>query len=177
MTHSKLEVANFIQSEWMKDYFRFDDVAADFEVLDFQQSSNSLCVQCRFVGDETKKGNDDDILVMMRFDPSKYAGVFPRQLQIITLEEKYTWPDSGACAALADGYIEDDVSVLNVEYVEWDDPRLSDEAVDDILNKHDHDAIADTLINKYSAKIKMPDFVPNRLRAHFSKIINDFKRI
>jgi hypothetical protein len=78
--HSKLEVANFIQSEWAKDCFRFDDVAADFEILDFQQSSNSLCVQCRFVGDGTKKGNDDDALVMMRFDPSKYAGVFPRQL-------------------------------------------------------------------------------------------------
>jgi hypothetical protein len=90
------------------------------------------------------------------------------------LEEKYTWPDSDACAALADGYIKDEVSVLDVEYVEWDDPRLSDAAVDVILNKHDHDAIADALVNNYYAKIKMPDFIPMRLKSYFEKFIFEF---
>ena len=65
-------------------------------------------------------------LVMFRYDPENYDGFFPSQFQIVTLEIKYTWSDNLGCDALASGYNED-ISLQGVDYVGWDDPKLSDE--------------------------------------------------
>ncbi len=174
MSHTKQQIANWILGQWADDYFKFNYIKADFQVLDFQRVGNSLKVQYRFVADETQNGNENDSLVMFRFEPDSYTGVFPAQLLIVTNQDVYTWDSSDECEALAEGYVEED-SDASVEAVDWDDPSLSDEVVDLLLSNADHDAIADTLINLFDAKTKMPDFVPDRLKAHFSKIMNDFK--
>ena len=113
---------------------------------------------------------------MFRYDPENYDGFFPSQFQIVILEIKYTWGDSEGCDALASVYNEE-ISLHDLDYVDWDNPKLSDEVVEILLGVSDLHAVAQTLINLYDAKKKMPDFVPNRLKTHFSKIINDFKSI
>jgi len=174
MTHTNEQLATWIAGEWAKDYFRFDDIQAEFKVLNFLRTDNSLCVQCSFIADETKKGNDSESLVLFRYDPENYDGFFPSQFQIVTMEIKYTWDDSSGCDSLASGYNEEDV-LQDVDYVDWDDPVLSDEVVEILLAGIDTYAAAVTLINLYNAKAKMPDFVPNRLKMYFSKIINDYE--
>ena len=112
-------------------------------------------------------------LVMFRYDPENYDGFFPSQFQIVTLEIEYTWDDSKSCDALASGYNEE-ILLCDVDYVDWDDPKLCDEAVEILLSKTDLQAVTETLVNVYNATTKMPDFVPNRLKTYFSKMLNDF---
>jgi hypothetical protein len=174
MSHTKEQIAAWIVSQWADDYYRFDDIRADFKVLEFERTANSLWVRCSFVGDETRKGVDWNNLVMFRYDPVNHIGFFPSQLQIVNLEDKYIWDDSDGCDVLADGYDMDPID-YDVTYVGWDDPKLSDEVIKKLVADSDHWAIAETLINLYDAKSKMPDFVPARLKPYFIKIINDFK--
>lgn len=174
MPHTSEKIASWIQDLWADDYFRFDDVQADFKVLSFERKDESVRVTLKFVADESKKGNDSESLVMFRYDPENYDGYFPNQVQIVTLEEEYTWENSAACDDLTDHISEDTLSV-DIDYVDWDDPKLTDEVVIDLLNNHDRFAIADTLINLHNAKNVMPDFVPTRLRPHFEQMIKEFK--
>ena len=175
ITHTNEQLATWIAGEWAKDYFKFDDIQAEFKVLSSLRTDNSLCLQCSFVADETKKGNDSEDLVMFRYDPENYDGFFPSQFQIVTLEIKYTWSDNLGCDALASGYSED-MSLQGVDYVGWDDPKLSDEVVEILLSGCDQYAAAETLINLYDAEAKMPDFVPDRLKLQFSQLVKDLSK-
>ena len=173
MSHAKEQIANWIRERWAADYFRFDDVQADLKILCFEKKDNSLQVRLIFIADESKKGNDSESLVMFRYDAEKYQGFFPNQVQIVTIEEKYTWESSAACDALSD-HISEDTLHVDVDWVDWDDPKISDEAVNQLLRGNDQYAIADTLINLYGAKVLMPAFVPTRLKPYFERIINEF---
>jgi len=174
MPHTSEELANWIQDLWADDYFRFDDVKADFKVLSFERKDATVRVTLSFVADESKKGNDSESLVMFRYDPENHVGYFPKQVQIVTIEEEYTWENSAACDELTDHISEDTLSV-DVEYLDWDDPELTDEVIAELLSSNDEYAIADTLINLHNAKIKMPDFVPARLKPHFEQMIKEFE--
>jgi hypothetical protein len=174
MTHTKEQVASWIRDQWAADYFRFDDIQADFKVLSFVREDASLQVKLSFVADESKKGNDSESLVMFRYDPESYDGFFPNQVQIVTLEEKYSWENTAGCDALT-AHINEETLDIDVDYVDWDDPILTDEVVIHLLNNNDQFAIADTLINLHNAKIKMPDFVPARLKPHFEQMIKEFE--
>jgi hypothetical protein len=96
MQLSKERIASWILRRWADDYFRFDDVMADFKVISFECIENSLSVKMSFIGDETKKGNESESLIMFRYDTNYYQGFFPSQVQFITLEEKYEWTDAVA---------------------------------------------------------------------------------
>jgi len=174
MSHTKERIAEWIVGEWADDYYKFDNIQADFKVLDFERTGNSIIVQYSFVGDDTKKGADSESLVLFRYDPASHDGFFPRQLQIVTLKDQYTWGSSDGCNRLAAGYDMESID-CDVDYVDWDDPRLSDEVVEKLVDDSDHWAIAETLINLYDAKTKVPDFVPERLKPYFIEIINDFE--
>ncbi len=173
MKNTKEKIATWILDEWAKNYFRFNDIQADFKVLSFEQTENVLSVKCSFVSDESKNSSELDSLVMFRYDPENYDGFFPSQVQIITLEVKYTWVDNESCDSLASGYSEE-ISSHDVDYVNWNDPKINDEVVKILLNGTDQYAVAETLINLHDAKVKMPDFVPDRLKSYFSKIITAF---
>jgi hypothetical protein len=174
MSHTKEQIAKWIRDQWAADYFRFDDVQADFKVLSFVRQDESLQVTLSFIADESKKGNDSESLVMFRYDPENYQGFFPKYLQIVTLDETYTFENSEDCDALAEPTCEN-TGVIDVEYVDWDDPKLTDEVVAELLSRNDEYAIAETLINLHNAKIKMPDFVPARLKPYFEQMIKEFE--
>ena len=176
MTHTNEDIADWIHGNWAADYFRFDDIQADFKVLSFKRVNDSLMVKMSFVADESKKGVDSESLVLFRYDPENHQGFFPGCVQIVTLEEKYTWENSEKCDSLGKHTMEDTLDV-DVEYVEWSDPKLSDDVVAQLINSYDHYAIGDTLVNKYEAKKKLPDFVPERLKPHFVKIVNEFEEL
>ena len=176
MSHTKEQIANWIRGQWAADYFRFDDVQADFKILWFEKQDKSLKVRLSFIADESKKGNDSESLVMFRYDAESYQGFFPNQVQIITIEMKYAWENSAACDALLDHASEDKLYV-DIDWVGWNDPKISDEAVNQLLSGHDRYAIADTLINLHGAKTRMPDFVPTRLKPYFENMVREFYRI
>ena len=173
MQLSKERIASWILRRWADDYFRFDDVKADFKVISFECIENSLSVKMSFIGDETKKGNESESLIMFRYDTNHYQGFFPSQLQFITLEEKYEWTDAVALHQLEECISEDTINV-EVDYIDWSDPLISDEALDVLVYGNDQYAIADSLINLYGADTKMPDFVPPRLHPIFKKFIESF---
>lgn len=176
MSHTKEQIADWISNQWASNYFRFDDIQADFRVLSFERVDNSLHVTVSFIADESKKGYETESLVMFRYDPANHQGFFPKYLQIVALSETYTFENSEDCDELAEPASED-TGVEDVQYVDWDDPRLSDEIVAELLRSNDEYAIAETLINLHGAKKQMPDFVPARLKPHFEKMIMDFREL
>jgi hypothetical protein len=176
MAHKNEDIADWIREIWAADYFRFDDIQADFKVISFKRVDDSLFVKISFVGDESKKGVDSESLVLFRYDPENHRGFFPGCVQIITVEEKYTWENSEKCDSLAE-HISEDTLDVDVDYVDWDDPILSNDAVEQLVNSYDQYAIADTLVNKFGARNNLPDFIPERLKPHFKKIIDDFEQI
>jgi hypothetical protein len=174
MPHTKERIASWILNRWADDYYRFDDVKAGFKVISFECIENSLLVKMSFIGDESKKGNDSDSIIMFRFDPENHEGFFPVQLQIITLEEKYEWDNALSCSQLEECRSEETINI-EVEYIDWSDPRISDEELEVLVYENDQYALAETLINLYEANIKMPDFVPQRLHTIFKKMMADFQ--
>lgn len=173
MAHQVDDISEWIQREWSEDQFRFDDIQADFKVLELSQTESSVRVKLSFVSDESRKGIDSESLVMFRYDPENYNSFFPCTVQIVTFETEYTWTSSEDCEQLASDYEEDNLNV-NVDYVDWDDPRLSDECVGSLLNSCDQLAIAETLVGLYGATKRMPDFVPDRLKPYFAKFIEKY---
>jgi len=173
MEHTKEQLASWILSEWSEDYYHFDDVVADFEIQDMKREGNSIHVQCSFLGDETKKGVEDEHLVLFEYDPENHSGFFPSEFQLITFQIVYTWSTAEECDALTSDY-ESNFCDIDVVSVAWDDSELRDEIVEQLLDQQDEIAIAETLINLHNAKEVMPEFVPNRLRPYFEKIIQKF---
>ena len=167
-------IAKWIKNLWAGDYFRFDDIKADFKVISFERVDNTLLVKMSFAADESKKGVDSDSLVLFRYDPESHLGFLPNQVKIVTLLEKYVWANTAACDALSD-HISEETLDVSVEYIGWDDPRLSEEVVKVLVDGNDHYAIADTLIKLHNAKVELPQFVPERLKFYFNQMINDFK--
>jgi len=66
MAHKNEDIADWIRENWAADYFRFDDIQADFKVISFNRVDDSLFVKISFVGDESKKGVDSESLVLFR---------------------------------------------------------------------------------------------------------------
>jgi hypothetical protein len=172
MTHTNQQLAQWIESEWSEDQFRYQDIQADFRVLNFIRDGNSLTVSCSFISDEAKMGSDAESLVLFRYDPENYDTFFPRTVQMITADIKYVWGSKSECDDLSSQYEEESLD-LDVDQLEWEDPRLSDLAVETLLRNSDHRAIAETLVELYGAKDSMPSFVPERLRPYFKKYIED----
>jgi hypothetical protein len=174
MIHSNEQLEDWILSKWADDYFRFEDVEAEFKVSEVVRVGNSLEVSCSFIGDETKHGNTSTDFVMFTFDPEFYLGCFPKVLQLVYLKTRYSWPSQKDCDQLADSYEEENIE-LDIDTVAWDDPRLTDEAVEAILGHVDHFAIAETLLGLYDCTKGLPAFVPVRLIPYFRKYIEDFQ--
>jgi hypothetical protein len=174
MLHSNEQLKDWISAEWVNDYFRFEDVAAEFKVSKVVRVGNSLEVSCQFIGDETQHGNTSADYVMLTYDPEFYSGCFPTVLQIVHLTIRYTWPSQEECDQLAESYDEENLE-LDINHVNWDDPRLTDEAVDALLGYADQSAIAATLLSLYDCDKGLPAFVPERLKPYFKKYIEDFK--
>jgi len=174
MLHSNEQLEDWISAEWANDYFRFEDVAAEFKVSKVVRVGNTLEVSCQFIGDETQHGNTSADYVMLTYDPEFYSGCFPKVLQLVHLTIRYTWPSQEECDQLAESYDEENLE-LDIDHVDWDDPRLTDEAVDALLGSADQSVIAATLLGLYDCDKGLPAFVPERLKPYFKKYIEDFK--
>lgn len=172
MAHSREDIEEWIQEQYGNDYYRFEHIQADLKVLSFKSKKTSLDVLYSFVADESKLGNESDDLVLFHYDQENWQGFFPNQLQIVTVGTKYIWQTATDCANLAEDFEEQDESET-VEWVTWDDNKLSDDTIAQILGNYDGEAIAETLVKTYSASTAMPDFVPNRLKDHFQLLINE----
>ena len=173
MAHSKEDIEEWVQEQYANDYYRFEHIQADFKVLSFESNETSLDVIYSFVADESRLGNESDDLVLFHYDEDNWQGFFPNQLQIVTIGTKYIWQTAAGCANLDEDFEEQDESDA-VEWVTWDDNKLSDSTIARILGNYDKEAIAETLVKMYSASTVMPDFIPNRLKDHVQLFINDY---
>ena len=174
MLHSNEQLEDWISAEWANDYFRFEDVAAEFKVSKVVRVGNALEVSCQFIGDETQHGNTSADYAMLTYDPEFYSGCFPKVLQIVNLTIRYTWPSQEECDQLAESYDEENLE-LDIDHVDWDDPKLTDDAIETLLGDADQSAIAETLLGLYDCDKGLPAFVPKRLKPYFKKYIEDFK--
>jgi len=175
MQHSKEQIEKWIYTNYADDHFRFQWIQADFEVLRFHSDRKSLNVVYRFVSDECKLGNDSESLVLFHFDDENWNGFFPNQLQILTFKEKYIWKTDEGCENLSKDFDIEDVS-HDIEWITWDDKKISDETVLQMAQSYDQGAIVETLVNQHSAATKMPDFVPERLRSYFQSLIDKYSK-
>jgi hypothetical protein len=174
MIHSNEQLEDWILSRWADDYFRFEDVEAEFKVTEVVRVGNTLDVSCSFIGDETKHGNTSTDFVMFTYDPELYSGCFPKVLQLVYLKIRYSWPCQEDCDQLADSYEEENIE-LDIDTVGWDDLRLTDDAVEAVLDHADQFAIAETVLGLYDCTKGLPAFVPARLIPYFRKYIEDFQ--
>jgi hypothetical protein len=173
MRHTKEQLETWIQARYAADYYRFEWIQEDFKVLSFHSDEKSLNVVYRFVSDESKLGNDSEGLVLFHFDEESWNGFFPNELQIVTIEEKYIWKTKKDCENLSDDFDIEDIS-HDIEWITWDDKKISDETVLQMAQSYDEDAIVETLVGKHSAATKMPEFVPERLKGYFQSLIDKY---
>jgi len=174
MNHTNQQVRDWIFTEWANDYFRFEDVAAELEVSRVILLNNkTLEVSLSVIGDETQNGNTSTENVLFIFDPEFHSGCFPKLLQLVHLKIRYTWPSENDCEHLSSAYDEETIE-LEIDNISWDDPRLTDSAVETILANTDQFAIADTLLRSFDGDNGVPSFIPKRLKPYFKQYIEEF---
>lgn len=101
---------------------------------------------------------------------------FPKSFEKIRLKERYTWESLEDMCDLSENYVMDCIDV-DVTDVDWDNPNITDEMIQDQIERYEADSIGCVLVEEYDADVKMPEFIPERLIPFFNKCIFEYRKI
>jgi hypothetical protein len=165
-------IAEFIRQRWANDYFRFELMSSMPTVTHFERDGNSLIVDYEFWDEGKSTGSQENFMFDIEIG-NEYGWNFPANMQFVKLKDKFTWNTLEECESLSPEPSEEDHLDTNVTTYEWGDPEL-EELVDSYFNPEmmGIESIRDMLIEKYDAKNGLPDFIPERLRAFFTRAIS-----
>lgn len=163
------KLARWLEDLYAKDYFRFDQLSSPITVSSFKQDNNKLSVEYEFWDDgHANKGAPEYFL----FDVAagdEYGVNFPSVMQLIKIEGNFSWPTKNDCDLLNENLIEEIEKVKEVIVYKWGDPEI-DKFIEHYLEQ-DKENLIDMLINYYDARNGLPEFVPQKLKPYFEKLI------
>jgi hypothetical protein len=99
----------------------------------------------------------------------EYGVNFPAQMQLVNFRDRYTWSTAEDCLNLNENF-SDDMLDTDITYIEWGDPRIED-WVEHYFSIMDKESMQAMLLEKYDAANGLPDFIPERLKEAFTKIV------
>ena len=165
-------VHEFVRSDWANDPVMCVALTYGLEISSVTRQGNSLDVSCAFFQDPA----DLDEVAYKLFDYAKECcdyGFFPASIHRMDMHTRYIWKDSVGCENLTLDHEWEHMG-LDVETFQWDDPTFPLEIFTDACDRMDADAIAVTLIKLHSGDVKIPEFVPHRLRPLFQTFMDDY---
>jgi len=172
MALTNKSIAEFIRQLWANDYFRFELMSSMPVVTHFERDGNSLIVNFEFWDDGKSTGSQDNFMFDIEIG-NEYGWNFPANMQFVKLTDKFTWNTAEECENLSLELSEEDHLDTDVSTYEWGDPEL-EEMVDSYFNLDmmSLEYLRDMLIERYDAKNGLPDFIPERLKVFFTKVVN-----
>lgn len=172
MSLSNEKIAEWIYQRYQDDYFRFEYVSSGIEVTNFEQNENQLIVDYEFWDDgHANKGAPEFFLFDIELC-EEYDVYFPSNLQLIRIKGTFKWQTKSECEILSDNLVEEFEDVLDVTCYKWGDPEI-DMFISDYVEA-EKDNLKDLLIEHYDVANKgCPEFIPEGLRPHFMKVINN----
>jgi hypothetical protein len=163
------QIKDLILKRNSDDYFRFEDIQYCLKIIALDIKSITINVQYSFISDPAV--HDERQYELFSYDENYGVGFFPDSLNLVTIEETLTWPNLHSIEQLCIDKIEaSDAHVLDITNFAWDDPDFPSDVFEWAIERcgvADPGAIACTLIHKYDAKNKFPEFIPKRLISYF----------
>jgi hypothetical protein len=173
MALDKQKLAKLIQKEWADDYFRFELISTPIEVVEVAQTENTLKVTYTF-WDDYHHVTDDPNNFLFDLDLGNEYGVnFPSGLNFCKVEGLLTWNTKLDCDNLSSDLVSEEVIEVDTNYEDWDSQLISDSLIEDFISRVDKDSMVEMLKNEYQAEISLPNFIPERLRPYFQKMLDD----
>lgn len=173
MVLTNAAVAKFIQEVWENDYFRFELMSSSPVVTHFERDGNSITVDYEFWDDGSYASDSQDNFLFDIDIANEYGCNFPANMQFVKMKDKFTWHTSEDCENLSPEPSQEDHLDTNITTYNWGDPE-TEEMVSSYFNLDmmgiEH--VRDMLIEKYDAKHGLPEFIPERLKEFFQKVLS-----
>lgn len=173
MALTNADIAKFIEQLWANDYFRFELMSSSPVVTHFERDGNSITVDYEFWDDGSYVSDSQENFLFDIDLANEYGCNFPANMQFVKMKDKFTWNTSEECENLSLEPSEEDHLGTNITTYSWGDPEL-EEMVDSYFNADmmGLEYVRDMLIEKYNAKHGLPEFIPERLRDFFQKVVD-----
>ncbi len=173
MSLDKQKIARLIEKKWGDDYFRYELISTSVEVINVVQMENILKVTYTF-WDDYHHVSDDPGNFLFDLDLGKEYGVnFPAGLHFCRAEGVLAWNTKLDCDNLSSDLVSEEVVEVDTSYEDWDSQHISDSLIEDFISRVDKESMVDMLKNEYQAEFTLPDFIPERLRPYFQKMLRD----
>lgn len=170
MNLTKEKIANFLTNTFNNDYFKFDLMCSEIEVIKFNQSDNLLWVDYQFWDDGHSHGVEENFL-FSRDIRDEFDLYFPAHMELVRFQSEFKWSTIQDCLQLSANHSGEDVLDVENTYFEWGGPEL-DQFVELYFDQLDKNSLSD-MLKIYSIDDVVPEFIPMSLRPIFQAVLSE----
>ncbi len=167
---NKEKIAEWLEKIYADDYFLSDHISSPITVNRFEQSNNKLVINYEYWDDGHANEGAQEYFLFDLKAAEEYGVNVPAYMQLIKMNVEYTWISKDDCESLNDNISDQLENVEEVLCYKWDDPEIED-FIETYIDQ-DKENLKDLLINYYDAKNGIPEFIPDKLKPYFKKLIS-----
>lgn len=170
MSLNKEKIAKWISQNFANDYYAFNHICSEVNVLNFEKKDNTLIVEYEFWDDDQATDLQENFLFDIDIG-AEYGVNFPAGMKLHKFTDIFSWENDKDLEDLSRNHVEQTNVIMDVTSYKWGDTEI-DNWIDHYIAGLDQKSMALMLVERYNAVVTFPKFIPKCLAQHFKKIIS-----